>query len=332
MGLDDNYLQARSQILLMTPLPSVNQAYAMIIGDESQKAATSNPAGLLGAMPDNVVMYSKANSQKFKKKFKKKGGAGLSAAYNLITGNFSVASNEEQENKQYTGLSPGNQSIPVQQMVQAGACSFTKEQYDQIVQLIKHIQLDNSTTQVSCANAAGSLQWKGEGDWDVSFREDEFPFKWNNSIKPVFVDNLTGSNYEEISVLSLTVPNGLGINTNHHMENVIPTDNVIPTADIQTTQLTEPPRRSGRGKQPLIWMKDFISLSLHQDTPYLITNYVNYDNISLLSLRFDALELRVSWKQPLYLHEVVASEPQSYDQASKDPHWIKAMESEIEAL
>lgn len=41
-------------------------------------------------------------------------------------------------------------------MVQAGACSFTKEQYDQIVQLIKHIQLDNSTTQVSCANAAGN--------------------------------------------------------------------------------------------------------------------------------------------------------------------------------
>lgn len=69
MGLDDNYLQARSQILLMTPLPSVNQAYAMIIGDESQKAVTSNPAGLLGAMPDNVVMYSKANSQKFKKKY-----------------------------------------------------------------------------------------------------------------------------------------------------------------------------------------------------------------------------------------------------------------------
>lgn len=65
---------------------------------------------------------------------------------------------------------------------------------------------------------------------DVSFREDEFPFKWNNSIKPVFVDNLTGNNYEEISVLRLTVPNGLGINTNHHMENVIHTDNVILTA------------------------------------------------------------------------------------------------------
>ena len=29
MGLNDSYNQARSQILLMSPLPSINQAYAM---------------------------------------------------------------------------------------------------------------------------------------------------------------------------------------------------------------------------------------------------------------------------------------------------------------
>ncbi|XP_075096456.1 uncharacterized protein LOC142174541 [Nicotiana tabacum] len=35
MGLNDSYFQARSQILLMTPMSSVNQAYSMVISDES---------------------------------------------------------------------------------------------------------------------------------------------------------------------------------------------------------------------------------------------------------------------------------------------------------
>lgn len=37
MGLNNNYSQARSQILMMNPTPSVNQCYAMIIQDESQR-------------------------------------------------------------------------------------------------------------------------------------------------------------------------------------------------------------------------------------------------------------------------------------------------------
>ncbi|XP_059302203.1 uncharacterized protein LOC132054167 [Lycium ferocissimum] len=36
MGLNDTYKAARSQILLMNPMPSVNQAYSMIMSDEGQ--------------------------------------------------------------------------------------------------------------------------------------------------------------------------------------------------------------------------------------------------------------------------------------------------------
>lgn len=36
-GLNDGYAHARSQILMMSPEPSANQMYAMIIQDESQK-------------------------------------------------------------------------------------------------------------------------------------------------------------------------------------------------------------------------------------------------------------------------------------------------------
>lgn len=72
MGLNDNYVQARSQIMMMTPL--LNQAYAMVIGDEAQKSvASSSSTGLLGAVPnstnnhDYAVMYAKSGYQKFKK-------------------------------------------------------------------------------------------------------------------------------------------------------------------------------------------------------------------------------------------------------------------------
>uniref|UniRef100_A0A3Q7EEE4 Retrotransposon Copia-like N-terminal domain-containing protein n=1 Tax=Solanum lycopersicum TaxID=4081 RepID=A0A3Q7EEE4_SOLLC len=63
MGLNDGYAQARSQILLMHQLPSINQVYAMISQDESQKLA----ANLSRSMPESsnpTAMYtSRSNSR-----------------------------------------------------------------------------------------------------------------------------------------------------------------------------------------------------------------------------------------------------------------------------
>lgn len=37
MGLNEVYNEARCQILMMSPLPSVSKAYAMIMADESRR-------------------------------------------------------------------------------------------------------------------------------------------------------------------------------------------------------------------------------------------------------------------------------------------------------
>nr|XP_016488070.1 PREDICTED: uncharacterized protein LOC107808097 [Nicotiana tabacum] len=77
MGLNDSYSQARSQILIMNPTPTINQAYALIINDESQKLAVA-ASRLLGAnltMSANhydVVMHTRTRhggNQKFKKNY-----------------------------------------------------------------------------------------------------------------------------------------------------------------------------------------------------------------------------------------------------------------------
>ncbi|KAK4731944.1 hypothetical protein R3W88_024932 [Solanum pinnatisectum] len=64
--LNDPYLQARSQILMLKLVPTVNQAYFMILSDESQRSVVSN-AGVLGTGPTNLqssfdaVMYSRTS-------------------------------------------------------------------------------------------------------------------------------------------------------------------------------------------------------------------------------------------------------------------------------
>ncbi|XP_069145708.1 uncharacterized protein [Solanum lycopersicum] len=68
MGLNDGYAQARSQILLMHQLPSINQVYAMISQDESQKLA----ANLSRSMPESLnptAMYASRSNSRNKKPY-----------------------------------------------------------------------------------------------------------------------------------------------------------------------------------------------------------------------------------------------------------------------
>lgn len=75
MGLNDSYHQARSQILMMDPLPTINGAYAMVVGDERQKAVvtSTNSMGMTSVgLDSSIAMYSKTGgslgvNQRFKK-------------------------------------------------------------------------------------------------------------------------------------------------------------------------------------------------------------------------------------------------------------------------
>lgn len=64
----------------MSSLPSVNQAYVMVISDKNQKVVSQliSGVGLLGIAPTDTALYSKIGSQK------EKGGYGSSYMTNAI--------------------------------------------------------------------------------------------------------------------------------------------------------------------------------------------------------------------------------------------------------
>ncbi|GMI87315.1 hypothetical protein HRI_002400800 [Hibiscus trionum] len=55
-GLNDTYDAIRSQLLLMQPLPSVNQAYSMVVQEESQRLYLSG----VSPVSDSMAMFSSA--------------------------------------------------------------------------------------------------------------------------------------------------------------------------------------------------------------------------------------------------------------------------------
>lgn len=56
MGLNETYTPQRSQILMMIPTPTLDQAYSMLIQEESQRSSNGgvNQGGILGATPAPV--------------------------------------------------------------------------------------------------------------------------------------------------------------------------------------------------------------------------------------------------------------------------------------
>ncbi|XP_075086161.1 uncharacterized protein LOC142168889 [Nicotiana tabacum] len=154
MELNDSYSQARSQILMMKPLPTVNQAYDMLMSDESQRVVVVS-AGVLGSSPtvttnayDSTALYSaKPNfNQKYRKnynvqcEFCKMKGHNKKNCYKIIRDKETLA-------PRLKHVLPPN-SLTDQQVLFDKECPFTKEQYDQIMLI-----LNNSPTPPTQENA-----------------------------------------------------------------------------------------------------------------------------------------------------------------------------------
>ena len=78
-------------------------------------------------------------------------------------------------------------------------------------------------------------------------------------------------------------------------------------------------RKSSRLTKPPIWMKDYMTTAVGQNSKYPLANHLSYDHMSS--------------KYHSYLANFSDTvEPQTFGQASKDPKWIEAMKLEVKAL
>ncbi|XP_019256505.1 PREDICTED: uncharacterized protein LOC109234921 [Nicotiana attenuata] len=172
MGLNDSYAQTRSQILMRSPVPTVNQAYAMIISGEGQKSIT-NATGILGANP--AMMSDKGHNKENCYKIvgyppdyrpKKKGGAGTNVAYNVMTDNLVqqtyIAFNDARGSLQSVNMNINQgyedkgsvNGLNFSQLNQMTGCTFSKEQYDQILQLLNKSGTSQSSSTISTPAAS----------------------------------------------------------------------------------------------------------------------------------------------------------------------------------
>lgn len=189
MGLNKTYTSQRSQILMMNPTPTLDQAYSMLIQEEIQRNnnAVVVQTSILGAAPaegehSEIVTANASNSR-----FKRSMNSELKCNYCKLKGHT--------RDKCYklNGYLPGfrfnnhkkkgfnNQSLACNTMTRdefinraAGVVPMiqvlTNTQYLELMQMRDKARMtarakEQENTPVDSANMAGPLQWQGEGDW-----------------------------------------------------------------------------------------------------------------------------------------------------------------------
>ncbi|XP_075082891.1 uncharacterized protein LOC142166919 [Nicotiana tabacum] len=149
MGLNGGYSEVRGNILMMKPLPSTAQAYSIILHEESQKEVHSGHHVSVKPSAFNV------NAQK----------TNMSIGVEIITvtlkqgkTTFALTANAAVEEVETSG-----EGAVITRGVAPSLMNpqrFTKEQYEQLIQMIQSVQAGNISTSGSDANASANFVGK----------------------------------------------------------------------------------------------------------------------------------------------------------------------------
>ncbi|KAJ0587501.1 putative transcription factor interactor and regulator CCHC(Zn) family [Helianthus annuus] len=186
MGLNSCYDTVRGNILMMQPLPSLNQAYSLVIQDEKQReihAASmfhSESASMNVSSQIHSTQYSRYDNKKsIICSNCKKNGHHASKCYRLIgfpkdfkftksrRGAANMVGDEKDlSNQEFTNPFLSND---LQENAPTGP-SITVQQYNELMQLLQRTQLNKEsnaqpTTSLSYANFAGPFNEEATGSW-----------------------------------------------------------------------------------------------------------------------------------------------------------------------
>ncbi|KAK9077344.1 hypothetical protein SSX86_005681 [Deinandra increscens subsp. villosa] len=347
MGLNESYKAIRSNILMMSPLPTVRKAYSLIIQEETQRQMTSEPIEnfSIAAAVQNRAGHSKSKEKicehcnrpghtinecrtlKFYCKFCDKRGHTEDRCRIKSGENHNARPSQTQQ--QFRGQRNGGRGslskINATEASQVESQSpdllnnLTSEQLQQLAQVLSALNQNGSsgTTDVF-ANAAG-LGY-GEDDWlgrDVKFCEDIFPFSSLSSHPTTssLLPNLA-INIPHVSTPSQDThpaPSFAQPDSDSSLPQEPDSDSPASTCPANTTT-TEPEPASSPEQTthpqpscPRRSNRDKHPPSWHND--YFMSSQANQSSSGSTQ-----------------------TEPRSYDQAVCHPHWQKAMAEELRAL
>ncbi|XP_073269630.1 uncharacterized protein [Primulina huaijiensis] len=179
MGLNDSYMQIRSQILMMSPLPSVGQAFSIISQEESHRSlisVESKPASVFYSMQHkaeepkknqlyceycNWTGHMKATCYKLvgyplghRLYGQQPRGDNRRNSKTYVKSKKPVVSaNLVEDNSHKESVADGVSPVPV----------FSQEQYAEIMKLLGGHNTYSSNT--PAANMAGPDEWENSWDW-----------------------------------------------------------------------------------------------------------------------------------------------------------------------
>ncbi|XP_070005085.1 uncharacterized protein [Nicotiana sylvestris] len=155
MGLNDSFSAIKSQMLLMSPSPSVSRAYAMLINKKNQRKVCMTNTPMNEVNDSTALISSRNNSQKFKRyenlycEFYRTKGHSKDTFYKLVGYPPSFKGKKKQEYRQ-ANATIGDGFHAKDNAFQAATTAdpnverqgvhnyFTDKQYNQIIKLLNH--------------------------------------------------------------------------------------------------------------------------------------------------------------------------------------------------
>ncbi|XP_019236563.1 PREDICTED: uncharacterized protein LOC109216822 [Nicotiana attenuata] len=311
-GLNETYSTVKSNILMMSPVPSVEKAYSILIRDEKQREInsasqpfSSDSTSFIANSNSNSTHNQPNTTRKYTQRFTK----GRKAAACV-----QIESSEQTSTKPD---SPQNEDIPH---------GFSKEQYVHLMSLFHQMQASStnqqSTSQESpiYANFAGpSLKrpleiGKVEHGLDVTFAEHIF---LSNSPPSGFFPSSTSSFSEHI------IPNNVTTSTSSPLQS----SDLVPTVSSRlysSSHSPEPDSVPSPTPLPPLSSLPLRRFSRPTTVPHHLQDYICY------AVPPTSFPDPSTFSQPLKSYTLF--EPSFYHQAASNPAWQEAMLKEFQAL
>ncbi|XP_075080229.1 uncharacterized protein LOC142165756 [Nicotiana tabacum] len=178
MGLNDIFIGVRSNILLSSPLPSIGQAYSLVIQDEKQREIHATPAYLGGSasfiaanQPENFRKFNENRMQKTSFEFKKylgicsyckKPGHSIEKCYRIhgFPADFKFAREKRfQGGAQTNKASFSNEENEQGAESASGVQNLTKENVAELLQLIQQVKVGQNSAGTS--DVAANVSYAG---------------------------------------------------------------------------------------------------------------------------------------------------------------------------